>query len=215
MASFNLSATGSTSGWPSSARCTFQEMEDRLWQDLSKAEFQSFQILESIYNAVDGQTLEAYHLLEKAFASPMYGHKSKNFFAATHIGNEFILQLGDKFLTEEILLSYIQKELWDSVRSSYLNAIVSSSHFSEQVIEAVFQSRLYGESKIILASTPDAMITPKVIIAWLGKALTGPYSQYDAMLLWNREHASQRIGKAHPEYQGLPKDWVLKVFCGR
>lgn len=139
------------------------------------------------------------------FASPAYDDACKRYFAATHVSDEIILLLGGKFLTEEIILGYIEDQAgqWFDQPEAHLEAMMGSSHLSENIIEAAFKRFNKPSRAHVLELTPDSMITPRVINAWMGN-----------VRLETLGAAALRIKRAHSEYEGFPDKWVLKVFLG-
>lgn len=150
--------------------------------------------------------------ITNVFESPSYSDSCKKYFAASRIDSELVLLSGGQFLTEEIIVGYIEKVgrekpiSWD-----YVKALMRSSHLSGRIIEAMLKQLGYDQSRQVLITSSAALITPGVIVAWLSKAAERRQSRH---LLACREFAVLQIRRAHPEYEGFPDDWVLKVFCG-
>ena len=197
------------------------EIITALQDELTAADQKSFQLLENLFYG-DGPTSKYENIIEKAFASPLYSDACKQLFAASHIDSELVLSLGDKFLTEEIILGYVRKAGFKTPYEDYIRVLMSSSHLSENIIEAEFGSRGTLARLMALELTPDRMITPKLMHAW---KITVPYDVRPSgmgvktegrseRLKVNLTAAAARIRQVHPEYEGFPDEWVMKVFCG-
>lgn len=151
--------------------------------------------------------------IANAFASPMFSDDCKRLCAALYLGvNPSILRLGDRSLTEEIIFGYLHELESKSFGSSYIPALMRSSHLSEQIIEAAFEATGDLGRLQALELTPDAMVTPRLINTW--KATFSHAGLRAERREANLMAAASRIRKAHPEYADFPDEWVLKVFCG-
>ena len=92
-----------------------------------------------------------------------------------------------------------------------MKAIIGSPHLSEQVIEATLLVIGPIGRKGLLELIPNALITPRVINAWRS---TVPHEELPGRTAAATSAAVSSIKRAHPEYDGVPNEWVLKVFCG-
>lgn len=151
-------------------------------------------------------------IIVRALKSPLYDDAAKKYFAALHLSDEFILLSADKFLTEKIILSYTEDN-WMTLFFSlpYFAALMQSAHLSERLVLAAIQKIAgCGEQKT-LELIPDRMITPKVVDSWLANIIQLPNS-LEILRDW-KAVAAKRIMRIHPEYNELPHEWILKVFC--
>lgn len=154
----------------------------------------------------------AYKLkVAEVFASSLYSNACKKYFAASNIHNELMFSVADQFLTEEIILSHVKREWSGEMEGSYFKAMMTSSHLSERIIVTAF-GRVDGNTrKLSLELTPDYMLTPEVVKSWLAHVC----------LVWGwgtgfaTSLATSRVRKAHPEYEGLPDEWMVKLFIGK
>lgn len=150
--------------------------------------------------------------LADIFASPVYSDDCKRYFAKAHAYNGAVLLLGDRFLTEEIIFSHISNPEQDQLLSGkYLNNLLVSSHLSERIMEVIFQSVLPRGSRRVLELTPDIMITPRVINSWIVGVSYGDQRLLPQSFI---SYAACIVKRVHPEYEGFPDEWALKVFCG-
>ena len=88
-----------------------------------------------------------------------------------------------------------------------------SSHLSERIIKAACFRAGMTENGIILGLTPVNMITPSLISLWL-EIMQWRYGRLTNLNGNSPSFAARRIREAHPEYEGFPDEWVIKVFCG-
>lgn len=189
-------------------RHSIWESADVLREHLSEADIASYHTFEEIFysDVQNGASLAA------AFKSPLYGDACKKRFAAANIFVELTLLVADRFLTEKIILSYLEGLRYKVLPLSYFAVLMGSSHLSEHIVSAAIQKidievKMDGVLKVI----PDAMVTPRVIKDWMSNT-----SAFRIPAGWNPElFAAQRVKQNHPEYKGFPDEWVLKVFCGR
>lgn len=170
----------------------------------------------AFYKATEFSAVVYKRRVAEIFASPIYDDACKRYFAATHVSYAIVLLLGGEFLTEEIILGYIEDQTgrWFDQSKAYIEAIMGSSHLSENIIEAAFERFNKPCQAHILELTPDNMITPRVINAWSAWQSTVLYGSDPFWQETYQKAVISRIKQAHPEYEGFPDEWVLKVFCG-
>lgn len=179
---------------------------------LSQAELESsYDVEQVLYGPSANLKDKAYKLrIAEVFASPLYSDVCKKYCAASNINNELMLSVADPFLTEEIILTYIENGWSGEMEVSYFKAIMSSSHLSTRILEAVFSKVSEPAQELSLELIPDSMVTPEVIKSWRASARWN--------WGWDTEQAlsliTARVRKAHPEYQDLPDEWMMKMFYG-
>ena len=193
-----------------------KEILGELKRELSKSDLrETYPALEDIFYNPKLRYDEEYKLniiiIAEAFASPLYSDNCKRYWAASHVSSSVVLQFGDMFLTEEIILGHIERRELKIITLDYVKAVMSSSHLSERIIEATLKEVSEIQRGSVLKLTPDIMVTPRVIKSWISTVPHG--GRYGAAVLAARAAVS-RIRKAHPEYEGFPDEWALKVFCG-
>ena len=149
-----------------------------------------------------------------ALNSPMYSDACKRHFAASHLQDEIIFSVAGGFLTEEIILSHVECPTYPTFSLAYFAALMGSEYLSEQIVSAAILKIDFFEESKALELIPDRMITPKVIDNWLGQASSG-LTEKELTVANDRGEAAFRVRRTHPEYEGFPDEWVLKVFCGR
>lgn len=148
-----------------------------------------------------------------ALNSPMYSDACKRRFAASHLHDEIIFSVAGGFLNEEIILSHLRSMTSPVFSLAYFRALMVSEHLSEQIVSAAIFRIVFFEKSEVLELIPDRMITPEVMATWLGKASSRLTEK--ELAIGDRGEAALRIKRTHPEYEGFPDEWVLKVFCGR
>ena len=195
-------------------RWSVWETTDVLRENLSEADTESYRAFENIFysSEIPRGSKEYETSIAAAFKSPLYSEACKKRFAAANMFVELTLLVADKFLTEKIILSHLEGLRYKVLRLSYFAVLMGSSHLSERIVSAAIQKidievKMDGVLKVI----PDAMVTPRVIKDWMSNA-----SAFRIPAGWNPESfAAQRVKQTHPEYEGFPDEWALKVFCGR
>lgn len=144
----------------------------------------------------------------EVFTSSLYNIACKKYFAASNIHNELMFSVADQFLTEELIFSHIEGAGSIEIEWCYVKAMISSSHLSERILAASFSKVSEDTRELTLELTPDNMLTPEVVKSWLASARWG-WETGDTLTC-----VAARVRKAHPEYEGFPDEWLLKVFCG-
>ena len=209
----NMSRSSSVASVASGFR-TLQKTMDDLLLSFSESDGENFQAMKTIFTEprLFAWDSEDYQLnLIEVFESVLYSDISKTFFAASNISDSRVLLSGDGFLTEEIILGHIEQPNWKFIDEPYVKAIMASSHLSEQIVKATLKEVNYKDSRLALEMTPNAMITPDVIHIWM--------SQTTGVLMrrlipdW-LSFTANCIRQAHPEYEGFPDEWVVRVFSG-
>lgn len=177
---------------------------------LSEVDIFRYRVLENICQAKGIRWGSEAHKagIAKAFESPLYSDAAKEYCAAANLDNELIFLPADRFLTEKIILGYLENVTFNIMSMSYFAALMGGAHLSERIISAMLSLTDGIQNCAALAMIPDRMITPEVITSWLGHAW------------WNlseggKPEATWRVRQAHPEYKGFPDEWVLRVFCGK
>lgn len=191
-------------------RSGLQDMANALRRKL-ESEKKNYHVLEKIFYGplVIPRTKAYKHRIAEVFASPLYSDSCKKYFAAAHVDDELMFFAADRFLTEEIILSHVKGKTFVVLEWSYFKAMMGSIHLSERIMEATFERMAASWRREVLTLTPDTMITPKVMNSWLA-SVEGWYRKPEDSF----KVAAPRIREAHPEYEGFPDDWVMKVFCG-
>lgn len=195
-------------------RWSVWETTDVLRENLSEADTESYHAFENIFysSEIPRGSKEYETSIAAAFKSPLYSEACKKRFAAANMIVELTLLAADKFLTEKIILSYVEGLRYKVLSLSYFAVLMGSSHLSERIVSAAIQKidvevRRDGVLEII----PNTMITPRVIKDWMTHTSRPPFPAG-----WKSEsNAAERVRQAHPEYEGFPDEWVLTVFCGR
>lgn len=192
----------------------FRETTRNLRLVLSEAETASYRALERVFwpQELALDSLEYKQSVSEAFASPIYDTAAKEYFAAAHVTNPLILSVADRFLTEKIILCYLEGHRIRAFAVRHFAALMGSEHLSERIILAAFHKMDSGGILKVLDLVPDPMVTPEVAKRWMAKALQVPYVSLQPELATT--DVVQRIRETHPEYEGFPDEWTLKVFCG-
>lgn len=248
-----MTSTGTSIVSPHAAGLTslpsrsFEKIKATIWLALSPKDKDTYQAAKSVLDGhqrkVGVFAEEFKRELEKTFAFPLYSDELKKFVAATYIGNEFVFLVGDRFLTEELILGYIERSQQWMAEESYIKAMMGSSHLSGRIIDAASRTSGTLERNLILELTPEVMLTPKMIYNWSAGLRSGgryvasrvlfdeqrgalsmskkPYEGPDVWSLGLVKYvedalslAAHRVRQAHPQYEEFPDEWVLKVFCG-
>lgn len=181
-----------------------------LRQALSVTDEASYRALERVicYSELGSNSAERKLRAAELFASPIYSDACKEYFVAAHMSDKLVVLAGDRFLTEKIILGYLRNPQAQSLDLAYLTVLIGSVHLSEPILVALF-NRTYERTQVgkTLAVIPDIMITPQIIRSWL--APISWLTAGDPMAT-----IARRIRQVHPGYEGLPDEWVLKVFSG-
>ena len=187
-----------------------QEIIEALHRELSESDMKNYYVLDKIFYTrhTDKEVEKHVGSVKEMFASYAYSDDCKRYFAATHSKSVLTLLLGDDFLTEDIILSTIKEQSNYGLESDYVDAVMLSSHLSEPIISAIFKRIGPAKSGQVLEATPDSMITAGLLNSWVASLPSGDLKLVDALFI------AKRIRRAHPEYEGFPDEWVIKVFCG-
>lgn len=191
---------------------SLREIIGTLRLGLSKADLNDSYDLEKIfYGPAWNHGSEAYRFrLAEVFTSPLYSDVCKKYFAASNINGELIFSVADRFLTEEIILTYVENGWSGEMEVSYFKAMISSSHMSTRILEAAFSKVSKPAQELSLELIPDSMVTPGVIKSWGASARWGRLSHAERTL----SLVITRVRRAYPEYQDLPDEWMMKIFYG-
>lgn len=191
-------------------------LEQTLWRALSDLDKESYASLKHAFNRAwefasgDGRYED---VIAGIFASPLYSDDCKRYFAVANVSSSHVLRLQGGLLTEELIFSHVNAPKGSYLGGAYLTALMGSKHLSERIIEAVFIRADKRVSRAALEQTPNTMVTPRVVKGWLLQA-SRKDSFYFPEEEEEEEFGARHIRRAHPEYEGLPDEWVLKVFCG-
>lgn len=190
----------------------------KIQQTLSAADMASYGALDKIfYPSIARRGGEAHKArIMSAFQSPLYSDSSKECFAAAHLNQDFILLSAGEFLTEKIILSYL-KHPWPQILDlGYFAALMGSEHLSERIVLVAGRKVDFFEDHEALKLIPNTMIISTVIASWLNHVAWGLVDGGSSSIAAKNPHsfAAGRVKRAHPEYEGLPDEWVLRVFCG-
>lgn len=181
---------------------------------LSEADKNSYKALEKILWAQDKEWDSPEYKLSivEAFASPLHSDASKEYFAAANMGvGSAIISACDQFLTEKIILSYIEGPRTKLFGVDCFTALMGSKHLSARIISAMLL-KLYSSGDLpALEIIPDHMITPEVVNSWIKATSLG---MGEPLLSYLCADAALRVKQAHPEYADHPDAWVVKIFCG-
>lgn len=177
---------------------------------LSETDTESYRVLENICYGKGIQWGGEAHKagIIRAFKSPLYSDDAKEYCAAANLNNELILLPADRFLTEKIILGYVENVTVNIMSIAYFAALIRSSHLSERIVSAAVPWTDGIQNCAALAMIPDAMITSEVMTSWLSNAW------WRTSQGGGKQEAARRVRQVHPEYEGFPDEWVLKVFCG-
>lgn len=190
-----------------------KERTERLRPILSEVDMNSYQALENVFwrLSVSERDFQSKKLrIVEVFASSLYSEASKEYFAAGKVEDRLILSVCGQFLTEKIILGYLEGPRANLFNVDYFTALMGSKHLSVQIISAAL-IRLYPPwDWKALEVIPNLMIIPEVVVSWLAKVSGGSSGGF--ILAEAKVAAALRIKQVHPEYEGLPDDWVLKVF---
>lgn len=208
------------------ARLSAEKGEDLIRKDiqlvLSDSDTNSYFEFENICYATGAYPgSEAYQdALAEAFISPYYSDAIKEYFAAAHLSNRFILASAGRFLTEKIILSYLENMRFQSLFESCFATIMRCEHLNERIVSAAIKKIEHFDdlrASKILELIHSQLVTPLVVTSWLSRSLQEVQDIRGRG--WDHESSATaivalRVKQIHPEYEGFPDEWVLKVFCG-
>lgn len=188
-----------------------QEIIEALHRKLSESDKKNYHVLEKIFYARHPYEEVEKHVgsVREMFASYAYSDDCKRYFAATHSKSVLTLLLGDHFLTEDVILSTIKEQSNFGLESDYVDVVMLSSHLSEFIISAMFEEIGPAKGAQVLEATPDSMITAGLLNSWVTSLPSEGIRRGQALFI------AKLIRRAHPEYEGLPDEWVRKAFCGQ
>lgn len=145
-----------------------------------------------------------------AFKSPLYSDGCKEASANSALRYEFLFLIEGEFLTEKIIFSFVDGPAPKVFRLDHFAALMGSEQLSERIISAAVRKMDIFNKRKALELLSNSMITPEVLSNWVVKASGGPRGSFISA----RSVSALRIKQVHPEYAGLPDEWVLKVFGG-
>lgn len=188
-----------------------QEIIEALHRKLSESDKKNYHVLEKIFYArhPDEEVEKHVGSVREMFDSYAYSDDCKRYFAATHSKSVLTLLLGDNFLTEDVILNTIKEQSNFGLESDYVDAVMLSLHLSEFIISAMFKEIGPAKGAQVLEATPDSMITAGLLNSWVTSLPSENIRRGQALFI------AKRIRRAHPEYEGLPDEWVRKAFCGQ
>ena len=155
-------------------------------------------------------------LVEDFFKSSLFSSKVKELWALTNPRWTAVLRWGGSFLSEVSLLDVINEN--ENINSrEFVEALKANKSFTPKVFAAYFTNHtvtLEGQA-FALEFTPNSFVTPAWIQAVLAMRLD--FEVFDtplgvAVSEYYREIIAAKVRKAHPEYEGMPDDWTLKLF---
>ena len=190
-----------------------KERTERLRLILSEADMNSYQALENFWcSSVSERDSPEYRIrIAEAFASSLYSEASKEYFAAGKVEDRLILSVCGQFLTEKIILGYLESPRANLFNVDYFTTLMGSEHLSVQIISAALIRLCPPWDWKALEVIPDLMITPEVVNSWIKATSLG---MGEPLLSHLCSDAALRVKQAHPEYADHPDAWVVKMFCG-
>lgn len=187
------------------------EPTDNLQISLSVADEVSYRVLEkTLYDSVlDVDSLEYNLSVVAAYDSPLHSDSAKEYFTAANMGNRLTLSLGDKFLTEKIILSYLDGPKSNPLDFDYFATLMQSEHLSGSIVLAGIRKSRAATTLASLDLIPDVMITPEVMTSWIARTTI---CMGECVSDHIEEAAVIRAKKAYPELEGISNELVLKTF---
>lgn len=178
---------------------------------LSVTDEVSYRVLEkTLYDSVlDVDSLEYNLSVVAAYNSPLHSDSAKGYFTAANMGNRLTLSLGDKFLTEKIILSYLDGSESNPLDFDYFATLMQSKHLSGSIILAGIRKSSVDTTLFSVDLIPDIMITPEVVTSWIARTTIGMGECVSGHI---EEIAAFRVKKAYPELERISNELVLKTF---